>query len=64
MVALRRDSRTFLTPLDTVAGVERVLPAEWIHPDGNDVTEEFLQYAGGLVGDVPGWARLPGPSAV
>jgi 6-phosphofructokinase 1 len=63
MVALRRDSSTFLTPLETVARVERVLPPEWIHPDGNDVTEEFRQYAGGLVGDVHEWARLPGPGA-
>jgi 6-phosphofructokinase len=41
MVALRRDSSTFLTPLETVASVERRLPADWIHPDGNDVLPAF-----------------------
>jgi 6-phosphofructokinase 1 len=58
MVALRRDSSTFLTPLDTVARVERLLPADWIHPDGNDVLPPFRDYAAPLVGDVPGWPRL------
>jgi 6-phosphofructokinase len=58
MVALRRDSSTFLTPLDTVARVERQLPADWIHPDGNDVLPPFCAYAGPLVGEVPGWPRL------
>ena len=58
MVALRRDSNTFLTPLETVARVERRMPAEWIHPDGNDVTVAFQEYAAGLVGEVRGWPRL------
>ncbi|MGA2740889.1 MAG: diphosphate--fructose-6-phosphate 1-phosphotransferase [Bryobacteraceae bacterium] len=58
MVALRRDSTTFLTPLESVARVERVLPADWIHPDGNDAMPAFLEYASPLVGAVPGWARL------
>jgi len=58
MVALRRDCCTFLTPLETVARVERVLPAEWIHPDGNDVMAAFREYAAGLVGEVRGWGRL------
>ncbi len=58
MVALRRDGSTFLTPLETVARVERVLPAEWISPDGNDVMPAFREYAARLVGDVPGWPRL------
>ncbi len=58
MVALRRDSSTFLTGLETVARVERRLPAEWIHPDGNDVIPAFREYAAPLVGEVPGWARL------
>jgi len=58
MVALRRDSSTFLTPLETVARVERLLPAHWIHPDGNDVLPEFREYAAPLVGEVPGWPRL------
>jgi 6-phosphofructokinase len=58
MVALRRDSSTFLTPLDTVARVERLLPAEWIHPDSNDIQPAFREYAAALVGQVPGWPRL------
>jgi len=58
MVALRRDGDTFLTPLETVARAERLLPAEWIHPDGNDVTPAFREYAAPLVGEVPGWPRL------
>lgn len=58
MVALRRDSSTFLTPLETVARPERVLPPEWIHPDGNDLMPAFREYAAPLVGEVPGWARL------
>ena len=58
MVALRRDSSTFLTPLETVARVERRLPAEWIHPDGNDVMPAFREYAAPLVGEVRDWPRL------
>lgn len=57
MVALRRDGSTFLTPLETVARVERLLPDEFIHPDGNDVTPAFRDYGSPLVGEVPGWAR-------
>jgi len=58
MVALRRDSSTFLTPLKTVARVERLLPADWIHTDGNDVSPAFREYAAPLVGEVAGWPRL------
>jgi 6-phosphofructokinase 1 len=58
MVALRRDSTTFLTPLETVARQERRMPAEWIHPNGNDVMTEFREYATGLVGEIRGWPRL------
>jgi 6-phosphofructokinase len=58
MVALRRDSSTFLTRLETVARVERILPADWIHPDGNDVMPAFRGYAAPLVGEVQGWPRL------
>jgi ATP-dependent phosphofructokinase / diphosphate-dependent phosphofructokinase len=55
MVALRRDSSTFLTPLETVARVERRLPADWIHPDGNDLLPAFRKYAAPLVGEIPAW---------
>jgi 6-phosphofructokinase len=58
MIALRRDSSTFLAPLESVARVERLLPGEWIHPEGNDVTATFRDYAAPLVGEVAGWPRL------
>jgi 6-phosphofructokinase len=64
MVALRRESNhpyraaTFLTPLETVARVERLLPPDWIHPDGNDVQPAFTEYARPLVGEVAAWSHL------
>jgi 6-phosphofructokinase 1 len=65
MVALRRESddpyrsSTFLTPLETVAHQERRLPLEWIAPEGNDVLPAFRDYARPLIGEVPGYPRLP-----
>jgi 6-phosphofructokinase 1 len=65
MVALRRESSdpyrssTFLTPLETVAHEERRLPLEWIAPEGNDVLPAFRDYARPLIGEVPGYPRLP-----
>jgi 6-phosphofructokinase len=58
MVALDADGGTFLTPLGMVARHQRLLPAEWISPAGNDVTQEFLEYALPLVGEVSGYALL------
>lgn len=64
MVALRRDSSepyscsTFLVPLEEVSYRERQMPAEFIAPDGNDVTQAYLDYAAPLVGPVPFHARL------
>jgi 6-phosphofructokinase 1 len=64
MVAIRRDcdspysSSTFLTPLAGVAGRERLLPPEWIHPDGNDILPPFLDYARPLVGPIEHHPRL------
>ncbi|MGA2589841.1 MAG: diphosphate--fructose-6-phosphate 1-phosphotransferase [Bryobacteraceae bacterium] len=64
MIALRRESSapyyaaTFLTPLETVARMERLLPPDWIHPDGNDVLPAFREYAAPLIGEVAAWARL------
>jgi 6-phosphofructokinase 1 len=58
MVALHRDSTTFLTPLDTVARQERSLPQEWIAADGNNVTAEFLEYARPLIGEIPGYGSM------
>jgi 6-phosphofructokinase len=58
MVALDANGGTFLTPFEMVARHERLLPAEWISPAGNDVTQEFLEYASPLVGEVSGYAVL------
>jgi 6-phosphofructokinase len=58
MVALDRNSATFLTPLETVARVERLLPADWIDPQGHDVLPAYREYAAPLIGDVPPYPRL------
>lgn len=64
MVAIRRDcqvpyrSSTFLTPLESVARTERLLPPEWINEAGNDVRPEFIDYASPLVPPVKAYARL------
>ena len=31
--------------IEQIANGERMVPRSWIHPDGNDVTQEFLSYA-------------------
>jgi 6-phosphofructokinase 1 len=38
-------------PLPEVANSERMFPADWIAPSGNDVTDDFVRYARPLVGD-------------
>ncbi len=64
MVALRRDcdapysSSTFLTPLESVAGRERLMPPEWIAPAGNDVGSAFLEYVRPLIGEIRHYKRL------
>ncbi len=58
MVALNAGSTTFLTPLATVAGTERALPAEWISAEGNDVTADFRAYAAPLIGEVQGYGAM------
>jgi hypothetical protein len=44
-------------PLEQVANSERTFPAEWITPDGTDVTDAFVRYARPLIGD--GWPSIP-----
>jgi 6-phosphofructokinase 1 len=44
-------------PLVDVANSERIFPAEWIAPNGIDVTDDFLRYARPLIGD--GMLTLP-----
>jgi 6-phosphofructokinase 1 len=64
MVAIRRDSdspyssSTFLTPLAEVAGQERLMPVDWIHPAGNDILPQFLDYARPLVGPIEHYPRF------
>jgi hypothetical protein len=38
-------------PLAEVANSERTFPADWISPDGNDVTDAFVSYARPLIGE-------------
>jgi 6-phosphofructokinase len=63
MVAIRRDadepyrSSTFLTPLENVAGIERLLPLEWIAPECNDVLDGFTRYAAPLLPKIRSYAR-------
>jgi 6-phosphofructokinase len=63
-IALRRisaapyASECFVTPLETVAKHTRSFPREWITPEGNDVTAEWLAYVRPLVGELPIVGRL------
>jgi hypothetical protein len=44
-------------PLDQVAASARQLPTDWISGDGLDVTDDFIRYAGPLIGE--DWPRIP-----
>jgi 6-phosphofructokinase 1 len=37
-------------PLPEVANSERIFPADWIAPNGYDVTDDFIRYAKPLTG--------------
>lgn len=65
MVTLVRESSepyrwtTGLAPLERVANAERKVPDEFIVPEGNGVTEAFLEYARPLIGPpLPHYSRL------
>jgi 6-phosphofructokinase len=64
MVALRRESdepyrsTTFLTPLESVARRERLLPDDWIATEGNDVAAGFTRYARALIPEIEGYPRI------
>jgi 6-phosphofructokinase 1 len=45
--------RTKLIPLSDVANLEKKVPAEWISPEGNHVTEAFIDYASPLIQGEP-----------
>jgi len=44
---------TKLLPLTSVANFEKKVPLEWIVPEGNNVTEEFIEYALPLIQGEP-----------
>lgn len=58
-IAIRRNSGTVysvsydIVPLSSVAKNTRAMPDAFISPDGNDVTQAFLDYARPLVGELP-----------
>ncbi len=52
MMALRPSGGTGTIPLQAVAGIERLLPPEWIAPDGNDMAPAFLDYVAPLAGAI------------
>lgn len=58
MVTLRHDGATGLAPLEKVAFVERLFPAEWRSEAGNDVRPEFVEWALPLIGEVEAHASL------
>ncbi len=45
-------------PLVEVAEHAKPMPDKYIHPDGNDVTGEFLEYARPLLGEMPDYIRF------
>ena len=60
MVALMREvvdgkytCRMGLIPLADVANYEKKVPVEWIVPEGNNVTQDFIDYALPLIQGVP-----------
>jgi len=60
MVAFERDMssgsyvcKTILLPLDKVANFEKKLPLEWITPEGNQITKDFIDYALPLIQGEP-----------
>jgi 6-phosphofructokinase 1 len=63
-VAIRRlkdrpyQSACFITPLYSVAREATQMKDDFIHPDGNDVTQAWLDYVRPLVGKLPKMGRL------
>ena len=45
--------KTKLLPLTSVANFEKKVPLEWITPEGNNVTDEFIDYALPLIQGEP-----------
>lgn len=55
-------SRNELVELTLVAGKTRLLPDEFISPDGNNVTQAFIEWGRPLVGDLGAKLSLTKPS--
>jgi 6-phosphofructokinase 1 len=60
MVAFKREyvdgkyvCKTELLPLEKVANFEKKVPVEWIVPEGNNVTDDFIKYALPLIQGEP-----------
>ncbi|MGI5984332.1 MAG: 6-phosphofructokinase [Clostridiales bacterium] len=60
MVAFEREiingeysCKTKLLPLESVANLEKKVPLDWITPEGNNVTKEFIDYALPLIQGQP-----------
>lgn len=52
------EPKLFLTPLSSVANIEKVFPTEWIE-SGNAISDKFFEYALPLMGgDIPDYALL------
>ena len=64
MITLKREAGagyrilTGLTPLQSVAFVERLFPAGWRNHAANDVLPAFREYVAPLVGAIPGYEPL------
>jgi len=64
MITLQRETgpdyraSTGVAPLESVAFIERLFPAEWRSPEGNDVMPAFREYAGPLIGRIDPYERL------
>lgn len=52
MIGIEPSGNTIPVPLEAVAGIERLVPLNWISGPGNDVTEEFITYARPMVGPI------------
>jgi len=44
---------TFVTELGAVAGQTKPMPTKYIAPEGNNITEDYRNYVGPLVGELP-----------
>ncbi len=52
MIALEPGDGFSTVPLRNVAGVERLVPREWIAASGNDAAPEFIRYVAPLAGPI------------